>query len=169
MLTVAVPPPQEPTPPPSTHTSTSNHPLTTHTRTPAQISNCHCGARMLPPQQRCQKKWKKRKLGQAGAEKKRQEIPKKTQLWIVGIFVVCFECQRGWRWRGPRRRLWENGGLERQKYLSVKIVDKANDKRERRQNKRAIFPDVLQFDILRDFGAGPKDPLIFFRLLCTTM
>jgi len=161
MLTVAVPPPQEPTPPPPTHTSNSNHP-TTHTRTPAQISNCHCGARMLPPQQRCQKKWKKRKPGQAGAEKKRQEIPKKTQLWIVGIFVVCFECQRGWRWRGPRRRLWENGGLERQKYLSVKIVDKANDKRERRQNKRAIFPDVLQFDILRDFGAGPKDPLVFF-------
>lgn len=75
---------------------------------------------------------------------------------------MCFECQRGWGWRGPRRRLWENGGLERQKYLSVKIVDKANDKRERRQNKRAIFPDVLQFDILRDFGSGPKDPLVFF-------
>jgi len=48
--------------------------------------------------------------------------------------------------------------LERQKYLSVKIVDKANDKRERRQNKRAIFPDVSQFDILRDFGPGPEDP-----------
>jgi len=25
-------------------------------------------------------------------KRKRQQIPKKTQLWIVGIFAVCFEC-----------------------------------------------------------------------------
>jgi len=116
---------------------------------------------MLPPQQRCQKTEKKtgKKVNWAKLKKKRQEIPKKTQLWIVGIFVVCFECQGGGA-MGPMDAIgnWGVLRLERQKYLSVKIVDKANDKRERRQNKRAIFPDVSQFDILRDFGPGPEDP-----------
>lgn len=64
------------------------------------------------------KERKTRKKFKELSGKKRQEIPKKTQLWIVGIFVVCFECCRG---VGG----WVLGIGGPEKYLSVKIVDKA--------------------------------------------